>query len=151
MEIILLDHVDNLGAVGDTVRVKDGYARNFLLPRKLACLATKENLNYYKGLIATRQRKMARDKAAAETQAQRLAEITLRFRRRSRDEEARLFGSVTSADVAAELESKGFEIDKKRIVFPEPIKKLGEYTVNVRLHPEIVAGIKIVVESDQEA
>ena len=150
MEIILLENIDNLGTVGDTVKVKDGYARNFLLPQKLACLATKKNLNYYRSLIEARQRKLARDKEVADKLAEQLASITLTFLRKSRDEEARLFGSVTTADIAEALEEKGFEIDRKRVTLPEPIKKLGEYTAKIRLHPSVTADVALTVQPEEE-
>lgn len=151
MDIILLEHIDNLGTVGETVQVKDGYARNFLLPKKLACPATKKNLNYYRTLIEARQRKLARAKDSAEVQAEKLSGVTLTFLRKSRDEEARLFGSVTVADIAAELEDKGFEFDRKRITLSEPIKKLGEYKAFLRLHPEVTAEVTVLVKLEEEA
>jgi large subunit ribosomal protein L9 len=151
MEIILLEHVDDLGTVGQTVKVKDGYARNYLLPRKLACVATQKNLNFYRTIIEARQKKMAKAKGAAEEQSQTLSSLTLTFVRKSKGEDARLFGSVTNADVAAALEAKGYEIDKKRITLSEPIKRLGEFTASVRLHPEVFATIAIQVTSEEEA
>jgi large subunit ribosomal protein L9 len=150
MEIILLEHIDSLGTVGETVKVKDGYARNYLLPQKLACAATKKNLNYYRALIEAKQRKLARDKEAAETQAAQLAAITLTFTRKSRDEEARLFGSVTGADISDALAEKGFEIDRKKLILPEPIKKLGEHKAGLRLHPEVTAELNVVVEAEEQ-
>jgi large subunit ribosomal protein L9 len=148
MEIILLEHVENLGLVGQTVKVKDGYARNFLLPKKLACVATKQNLNYYKTLIERRQKKLAREKEAADIQAQQLGALTLTFLRKSRDEEARLFGSVTQADVAQALSEKGYDIDKRRIALSEPIKRLGEYKAIIKLHPQVQAQVTLQVCSD---
>jgi large subunit ribosomal protein L9 len=148
MEIILLEHVENLGLVGQTVKVKAGYARNYLLPRKIACAATKQNLNYYRSLIESRQKKLAREKEAADVQAQQLGALTLTFLRKSRDEEARLFGSVTPADVAQALEEKGYVIDKRRIVLSEPIKRLGEYKASVKLHPLVQAQITLVVNTE---
>jgi large subunit ribosomal protein L9 len=148
MNVILLDHIDDLGTVGQTVKVKNGYARNFLLPRKLACLATEKNLNFYRTLIESKRRKLAKAKGSAEQQAEQLSNLTLNFTRKSRDQEARLFGSVTSADIAGALEAEGFEIDRKRIVIPEPIKKLGEHKASVRLHPEVLATLNIVVRPE---
>jgi large subunit ribosomal protein L9 len=150
MEIILLDHIEDLGMVGQTVRVKDGYARNFLFPRKLACPATKENLNYYKSLILAKQRKIAKAKAGAEEHAKLLEAVSLTFTRRSRDQDARLFGSVTNSDVAAALVEKGFEIERRRITLSEPIKRIGDYTASVRVHPEVVAQLTIKVVSEEE-
>src|SRR5271157_5899568 len=126
MEIVLLEHVENLGTVGQRVKVKAGYARNYLLPKKLACPATEQNLKHYRTLIESKLRKLAKAKASAQAQAEQLSAVTLAFFRKSRDEEARLYGSVTSMDIAAALEDKGFEIDRKQITISEPIKKLGE-------------------------
>ncbi|MHB8202246.1 MAG: 50S ribosomal protein L9 [Desulfomonilaceae bacterium] len=145
MNIILLDHIEELGSVGQTVKVKDGYARNYLLPRKLACLATEKNLNFYKGLIEAKQKKLAKAKGAAEIQAQQLSSVILTFNKKSRDQDARLFGSVTNADVAEALALQGYEFDRRKVSLSEPIKRLGEYSASVRLHPEVTATIKIVV------
>jgi large subunit ribosomal protein L9 len=151
MNVILLEHIDDLGTVGQTVKVKNGYARNYLLPKKLACEATDKNLNFYRTLIEAKKRKLARAKDAAELQAQELTSLTLTFLRKSRGEDHRLFGSVTNADIAAVLAEKGFEIDRKRIAIPEPIKKLGEHRAVVRLHPEVTATVPVVVKAEEEA
>jgi len=148
MNIILLDHIEELGSVGQTVKVKDGYARNYLLPRKLACLATEKNLNFYKGLIEAKQKKLAKAKGAAEIQAQQLSAVILTFNKKSRDQDARLFGSVTNADVAESLALQGYEFDRRKVSLSEPIKRLGEYSASVRLHPEVIATIKIVVDPE---
>ncbi len=113
MEVILLDHIEDLGTVGQTVKVKNGYARNYLFPRKLACEATEKKLNFYRTLIEAKKRKLAKAKDAAQEQADQLKAMTLTFLRKSRGEDSRLFGSVTNADIAAALEQKGFEIDRK--------------------------------------
>ncbi|MBI4965231.1 MAG: 50S ribosomal protein L9 [Desulfomonile tiedjei] len=151
MEVILLEHIDELGTVGQTVKVKDGYARNFLLPRKLACTATQKNLNFYRTLIEAKQKKIAKAKGAAQQQAETMSAVTLTFVRKSRGEDARLFGSVTNSDVASALEAKGFEIDRKRITLSEPIKRLGEYKASVRLHPEVTADVTVTVVSEEQA
>jgi large subunit ribosomal protein L9 len=151
MDVVLLEHVDNLGTVGQKVKVKAGYARNFLLPKRLACPATEQNLKHYRTLIESKLRKLAKAKAAAQAQAEQLSALTLSFFRKSRDEEARLYGSVTPMDIAAALEDKGFEIDRKQIAVSEPIKKLGEYTAFVRLHPEVRAEIAVVVRPEEES
>lgn len=149
MEVILLDHIDDLGTVGQTVKVKDGYARNYLLPRKLACLATEKNLNFYRTVIEAKQRKLAKAKSAADVQGEKLSAESLTFIRKSRGQDGRLFGSVTTADIASELERRGYEIDKKRISLSEPIKKLGEYKASVRLHPEVSAQVTVTVKSEE--
>ncbi len=151
MDVILLDHIEDLGTVGETVKVKNGYARNYLFPRKLACEATEKKLNFYRTLIEAKKRKLAKAKDAALQQAGQLEAMTLTFLRKSRGEDFRLFGSVTNADIAAALEQKGYEIDRKRIAIPEPIKKLGDHHAVVRLHPEVTAQLKLVVQSEDEA
>jgi large subunit ribosomal protein L9 len=151
MEVILLDHIDDLGTVGQTVKVKAGYARNYLLPRKLACPATEKNLNFYRTLIEAKQKKLAKAKAAADLQAGTMAEVSLAFTRKSRGQDGRLFGSVTTADIATELQSQGYEIDRKRVSLSEPIKKLGEYKASVRLHPEVSVLVTVTVKSEEEA
>lgn len=150
MDIILLEHIDELGTVGQTVKVKDGYARNYLLPRKLACLATQKNLNFYRTLIEAKQKKLARAKGSAQQLAEQISAVTLTFIRKSRDQDARLFGSVTNADVARALEAQGYEIDRKKVSLPEVIKRTGEYTASIRLHPEVTATVKVVVNPEEE-
>lgn len=149
MDIILLEHIDELGTVGQTVKVKNGYARNYLLPKKLACMATQKNLNYYRTLIEAKQKKLAKLKGSAEQQAAQLSAVTLTFTRKSRDQGARLFGSVTNADVARGLEAEGYEFDKKKITLSEPVKKLGEYHASVRLHPEVTATVTVMVNAEE--
>ena len=151
MEVILLDHIDDLGTVGQTVKVKDGYARNYLLPRKLACPATEKNLNFYRTLIEAKQKKLAKAKSAADIQAEKLGAEILGFIRKSRGQDGRLFGSVTTSDIAAELEGRGYEIDRKRITLSEPVKKTGESKASIRLHPEVSAQVTIIVKSEEEA
>ncbi len=151
MDVVLLEHIEDLGTVGQTVKVKNGYARNYLLPRKLACLATEQNLKHYRSLIESRQRKLAKAKASAQLQADQLSAITVAFVRKSRDEGARLYGSVTPMDIAAALEDKGFEIDRKQITISEPIKKIGEYKAFVRVHPEVRAEVTVVVQPEEES
>jgi large subunit ribosomal protein L9 len=150
MNVILLEHLDDLGTVGQTVKVKNGYARNYLLPKKLACEATEKNLNFYRTIIEAKKRKLAKAKDAAAQQAEQISALTLIFIRKSRGEDARLFGSVTNADVAAALLEKGYEIDRKRVAIPEPIKRLGEHRATVRLHPEVVATLNVVVQAEEE-
>jgi large subunit ribosomal protein L9 len=151
MEVILLEHLDDLGTVGQTVKVKDGYARNYLLPRKLACLATPQNLNLYRTIIEAKQKKLAKAKSAADAQAEQISIVVLEFIRKSRGQDGRLFGSVTNADVAAELQKLGYEFDKKRISLSEPVKKTGEYRASIRLHPEVTAQVTIIVKSEEES
>jgi large subunit ribosomal protein L9 len=151
MEVILLDHIEDLGTVGQTVKVKNGYARNYLFPRKLACEATEKKLNFYRTLIEAKKRKLAKAKDAALQQAEEIKALTLTFVRKSRGEDFRLFGSVTNQDIAVALSQKGYEIDRKRIAVPDPIKKVGEHKAVVRLHPEVTAQINVVVQPEEEA
>lgn len=148
MNIILLENLDDLGTVGQTVKVKDGYARNYLLPRKLACPATQKNLNFYKTLIESKQRKLAKMRTSAEAHAQELSSVVLTFIRKSQAQDARLFGSVTNTDVSEALSAKGYDIDRRKISLSEPIKRLGEYTASIKLHPEVSATLKVVVNPE---
>jgi large subunit ribosomal protein L9 len=152
MEVILKDDVVNLGHRGDLVKVADGYARNFLLPRKLALQATSANKAVVEQMKNAAARRSATEKAQAETLAVKLEPVVLDFTRKS-GEAGHLFGSVTSADIAAALEAKGFEIDRRKIQLAEPIKTVGEHTVTIKLYREVAAHIKVNVaaEASEEA
>lgn len=144
MEVILRDHVEHLGRRGEIVKVADGYARNFLLPRKLALPATDANRKWVE-----RERKLAEvrdseERGAAEAIATRLNALDLTITRKV-GENDQLYGSVTNADIADLLAAKGFEIDRRKILLPDPIKSLGENTVPVKLHREVTAQIKVTV------
>ena len=144
MEVILREHVDNLGRRGDVVKVADGYARNYLLPRKLALAVTNANKRQIE-----RERKVAdvretEEKQQAEAVAQRLAMTDIEIARRV-GENNTLYGSVTSADIASALEAKGFQIEKRKITLAEPLKAIGEVTVPVKIHREVTAQLKVKV------
>jgi large subunit ribosomal protein L9 len=144
MEVILRQAVEKLGHTGDVVRVSPGYARNYLLPRGLAYPATPGNL---KRLEQERTRLEAAEserRGAAEGLAARLEEVSLTFSARV-GEEGKLFGSVTTADIAQQLESQGFHIEKRQIELHEPIKSLGVYRIPVRLHADVHPEIKVWV------
>jgi large subunit ribosomal protein L9 len=144
MEVILRQSIDRVGAPGDIVKVSPGYARNFLLPRGLAYEATPGNK---KRIAQERSRLEAAEAArreAAEALAKRLEEVSVTFSARVGDE-GKLFGSVTAADIAQQLETQGFHVEKRQIDLPEPIKALGVYRVPVRLHPEVKPEIKVWV------
>ena len=148
MEVILREHVDNLGRRGDVVKVAPGYARNFLLPRKLAL-----PLNAGNKRLIERERKLAdvrelEERQQAEAVATRLSQIELVLSRRVGDTE-QLYGSVTTADLAEALAAKGLEIDRKRIHLDEPLKALGEFTVPVKLHREVTAPLKVHVTKQE--
>jgi large subunit ribosomal protein L9 len=152
MEVILKDDVLNLGHRGDLVKVADGYARNYLLPRKLALQATSANKAVVEQMKNAAARRAATEKAQAEALAVKLEPVVLDFTRKS-GEEGHLFGSVTTADIAAALEAKGFEIDRRKIVLAEPIKSVGNFTVTIKLYREVSAHIKVnvVAEASEEA
>ena len=144
MEVILREHVDNLGRRGDVVKVAPGYARNFLLPRKLALPVNEGNKR-----VVERERKLAEtreleERQQAEAVANRLSQIELTLSRRVGDTE-QLYGSVTTADIAEALLEKGLEIDRKRIHLDEPLKSLGAFTIPVKLHRDVTAQLKVHV------
>jgi large subunit ribosomal protein L9 len=148
MEVILREHVDNLGRRGDVVKVAPGYARNFLLPRKLALAVNEGN----KRLIE-RERKLAEtreleERQQAEAVATRLSQLELTLARRVGETE-QLYGSVTTADIAEALAAKGLEVDRKRIHLDEPLKALGEFTVPVKLHHDVTAQLKVHVTKQE--
>ena len=148
MQIILQEDVEKLGTRGQLVEVAEGYARNFLLPRKLGLEATAGNLKRLEKMRANFAKKEATEKEAAQKQGELLAAVSLEFTRKA-GENDQLFGSVTSGDIAEALAAKGFEIDKKRIVLAEPIKVMGEYEVPVKLHREVTANVKIAVKKEE--
>lgn len=148
MQIILQEDVEKLGTRGQLVEVAEGYARNFLLPRKLGLEATAGNLKRLEKMRANFAKKEATEKAAAQQQGELLAAVSLEFTRKA-GENDQLFGSLTSGDIAEALAAKGFEIDKKRIVLAEPIKIMGEYEVPVKLHREVSANVKVAVKKEE--
>jgi large subunit ribosomal protein L9 len=144
MEVILKEDVPKLGSRGDVVKVAEGYGRNYLLPKKLAIEATAGNKNVIEQMKAAAVRRAQKDKSEADALAQQLAGVTLSFTRRS-GEHDQLFGSVTSSDIATELEKKGFNIDRRKIVLDEPLKTIGEFPVQIRLFKEVAGTIKVQV------
>ncbi|MGH9591274.1 MAG: 50S ribosomal protein L9 [Terracidiphilus sp.] len=144
MEVILKEDIANLGQRGDVVKVADGYGRNFLLPRKLALQATETNKAVIEQMKASAARRAATEKAQAEQQVSRLEPTILSFTRKV-GEQGHLFGSVTSADIAAELARQGFEVDRRKIQLGEPLKSVGEFVVPIRLYREVTARVKVNV------
>jgi large subunit ribosomal protein L9 len=144
MEVILREHVDNLGRRGDVVKVADGYARNFLLPRKLALPATDGNRQHVARERRIMEAREAEDKARAEAIAARLAGVQVSIARRVGETE-QLYGSVTSTDIADFLKTKGFEVDRRKLILPEPLKTLGEHDVPLKLHREVTVTLKVAV------
>jgi large subunit ribosomal protein L9 len=148
MEVILKEDVNKLGHRGDVVKVADGYGRNFLLPGKLAIEANAANKAVVEQMKASSVRKSAKEKTEAEALATQLAAVELVFERKV-GENDHLFGSVTSGDIAHQLESKGFTIDRRKISLEEPLKQIGEYHVPVKLHREVTSHLKVTVKGDQ--
>jgi large subunit ribosomal protein L9 len=147
MEVILKEDVENLGHRGDVVKVADGYARNFLLPRKLAMQATQTNKAVIEQMKQSAARRSATEKALAEALVAKLEPVVLSFTRKS-GEAGHLFGSVTSADIAAQLATAGFEVDRRKIQLPEPLKTVGDTTVAIKLHREVTAHVKVTIQAE---
>ena len=144
MEVILREHVDNLGKRGEIVKVADGFARNYLLPRKLALPATEGNRKHVERERKIMESREAQEKAGAEAVATRLAAVDIAIPRRVGDTE-QLYGSVTASDIVDFLKSKGFEVDRRKLILPEPLKALGEFDVPLKLHREVTVPLKVKV------
>ena len=147
MEVILREHVDHLGRRGDLVKVADGYARNYLLPRKLALLATEGNKKQIERERVKFDMKELEDQKVAQAVAERMAGVEIEIARKVGETEA-LYGSVTSGDITDALATKGFELDRRKLQLPEPIKKLGDYTVPVKLHRDVTTNLKVRVVAE---
>lgn len=145
--ILLREDIDNLGGRGEIVKVKAGYARNYLLPQGLATLATKGNLKQIEQERAALLKKAAEDRSTAEAQKEQMGTIELAFERKA-GEGGTLFGSVTSMDITEALQAKGYEIDRKKVVLRDPIKETGEYTVKVKLHREVTLEVPVTVTAE---
>ncbi len=150
MEVILKEDVSKLGHRGDVVKVAEGYGRNYLLPRKLAIEATPANRAVIEQMRAAALRRSAREKGEAEELAKQFDGLTLRFTRKAGEKE-HLFGSVTPGDIAEGLEKKGFNVDRRKIQLNEPLKSLGEFTVQIRLHRDVATSVKVVIEKEAAA
>jgi len=148
-KILLREDVDDLGTRGEIVRVRAGYARNYLLPRKLAVEATTSNVKQIEGERAALLKKEATERGHAEGQAEKIKSLVLEFKRKS-GEQGALYGSVTSMDIAEALKDKGYEIDRHRLHLREPIKRLGEFSVPLRLHREVTIDLQVKVASEGE-
>lgn len=146
-KILLREDIDNLGGRGEIVKVKAGYARNYLLPNRLASLATKGNINSIQKERESLLKKAATEKSTAEAQAAQMVDIALSFERRA-GEGGALFGSVTSMDIAEALKAKGYEIDRRKISLKDAIKETGDYTVNVKLHREVTLAVPVTVTAE---
>ena len=148
-KVLLREDVDDLGARGEIVRVRAGYARNYLLPRNLAVEATTGNVKGIEQERAALLKKEAKERATAEAQSQQMGSLVLEFKRKA-GEQGSLYGSVTSMDIAEALHERGYEIDRHRIHLREPLKRLGDYSVPVRLHREVTIElpVKVISEGD---
>jgi large subunit ribosomal protein L9 len=147
MEVILKEDVAKLGSRGDVVKVAEGYGRNFLLPRKLAIEASAGNRKVIEQMRAASVRRSAKEKAQAEELSKQFDGLSVSFQRKS-GESDQLFGSVTSGDIAEALERKGFNIDRRKIQLHEPLKTVGEFVVPVKLHKDVTAHLKVVIEKE---
>ncbi len=148
--VLLKEDVENLGGRGDVVTVKAGYARNFLLPKGIALLATKGNVKQIKEEQKFLLKKAAEERTTADAQREQMKGISLTFERLA-GESGALFGSVTSMDIAEGLKEEGYDLDRRRIILRMPIKELGEFTVPVKLHREVTLELPITVKAEGEA
>jgi large subunit ribosomal protein L9 len=144
MEVILREFVEKLGKRGEIVKVSDGYARNYLLPRKLALPATEGNKKHVERERRKMETREAEEKSQAEAIAARLAAIDITIARRVGETE-QLYGSVTAADITEFLKEKGFDVDRRKLILPEPIKAIGEHDVPLKLHREVTVPLKVKV------
>ena len=144
MDVVLRERIEKLGDRGEVVAVKPGYARNFLLPKRKAVLATPHNVRQVEQEKAAAVRREAIEKNESELLAQQLAEVSLQFTRKAGEQDV-LYGSVTSLDIAESLHEKGFEIDRRRIDLEEPLKSLGAHNVPIKLHREVTAVVSVEV------
>ena len=147
MEVILKEDVAKLGSRGDVVKVAEGFGRNYLLPRKLAIEASHGNKAVIEQMKAATVRRTAKEKSSAEALAKQLEGVSVSFQRKT-GEHDQLFGSVTSGDIADALAKKGFELDRRKIQVHEPLKTVGEFTVPIKLHKEVTAHLRVVIEKE---
>jgi large subunit ribosomal protein L9 len=144
MKVVLLEDISNLGNMGDTVSVKDGYARNFLIPRNMAVPATARNTKVQQHQIRDVEQRKTQAAEEARILGDKISGVSLTFTRKA-GEKGRLFGSVTNMDIAEALEGKGLTVDRKDIILTEPIKNLGEFDVTIKLHHDVTPVIRITV------
>jgi large subunit ribosomal protein L9 len=149
MTVILMQDVMNLGAVGDVVEVADGYGRNYLLPRGLAVAATAKNKRQLEHQQRIREHRIARAQKDAQGVAAKLQSVACHFTRKTAEEGGRLFGSVTTMDIAEQLQAVGIELDRRRIQLDQPIKSLGEFTIPVRLAGDVTSEVKVTVAAEE--
>ncbi|HLE68333.1 MAG TPA: 50S ribosomal protein L9 [Vicinamibacteria bacterium] len=150
MRLILREEVDNLGKRGQIVNVSRGFARNYLLPQRLAMEVSDNNLRLIEKETKVYEAKLAKEKEEAEVVAGALSAVKLTFRRKVHGEGQDLYGSVSLADLAEALEAKGFRLEKRKILLHEPLKTIGEFSISVKLHPEVTVSFPVVVEKEEE-
>ncbi|GBD99845.1 50S ribosomal protein L9 [bacterium BMS3Abin07] len=146
MKVILKEDIDNLGDIGEVVNVADGYARNYLIPRKIAVEANPKNIKQFEHIKKTMAAKIEKVKKEKQSLAEKLSSIKLSFTVKA-GEDGKLFGSITNMDIQKELSAQGIDIDKKKIVV-DPIKRTGEYDIRIKLHADIAANIKAEVNPE---
>lgn len=146
MKVVLIKDLEGYGVLGDVINVKDGFARNYLIPRGIALPATESNLKHVRGIITHRARKLQREKEKAVQLAKKLEGLMVEVFRQV-GEKGKLFGSVTAQDIAQALQEKGFDVDRKKVMLKNPIKDMGIYTVTLKLHPEVNVDIKVDVKA----
>ncbi len=148
MQVILREDIDKLGKIGDLVKVKDGFGRNYLIPQKKAIEATPKNVNameHARKMVADRLRKLKKEATA---DADRIKSLSITVKAKA-GEEGKLFGSVTSMDIAEAMKAQGVTIDKRKIALEEPIKRLGEFSVPVKLHSDVAVELKVTVIAEE--
>lgn len=150
IRLILREEIDNLGKRGQIVNVSRGFARNYLLPQRLAMEVSDNNLRLIEKEKKVYEVKLAKEKEEAEVIAGSLSAVKLTFRRKVHGEGQDLYGSVALADLAEALEAKGFRLEKRKILLHEPLKTLGEFPISVKLHPEVTVSFQVVVEKEEE-
>lgn len=148
MKVVLLETIDGLGEVGSEVRVKDGFARNFLIPKGKAMEATDPNLKAFRDKIKARIKKETRTKNKALMLAEKLSELNISFTVKT-GKEGKLFGSITNTNIHEALQERGFDVDKKKIMLGEPIRHIGSHEVMVKLYPNVTAKLKIEVKEEE--
>jgi len=145
MKVVLLRELEGYGNMGDVINVKDGFARNYLIPKGIALPATESNLRHVNSMISQKLRKLQKEKEKALALAKKLEGFMLEIKHPV-GEKGKLYGSVTSSEIAKALSEKGFEIDRKKIILSKPIREVGIYTVQIKLHPEVEVQIKVDVQ-----
>ena len=148
MQIILQEDVDKLGHRGEVLEVAEGYARNYLLPHKLALPVSASNMKHLERVKVSLAKRSATERDSAQRQADLLAAVTVALKRKA-GENDQMFGSVTTADISEALNAQGYSVDKRKLQLEQPIKALGEYQVSAKLHREVIASVKVVVTREE--